>query len=129
MQAYAQEYGSAEPPLDTQPDPGQKWAIVAVHGTNTSNQPAFFLTQFFVLTAGGKQFAVDINDKKSQSVADGYNYTRNRELSTMLNPEQTGYEWVVYQIPEQLPVQSILINPTGSSTTPDTTATVDLTRH
>lgn len=127
VQAYANEYGSQQGPLVTQPDPGHKWVVVAVHGTNAGNQPAFLLTQFFVLTAGGKQFDASLSDTKAQNVADGYNYTKNQELSTELNPEQTGYEWVVYQIPNDLPVQSVLIGADGPSNGPS--VTVDLTGH
>jgi hypothetical protein len=124
VQAYSASLGST---LNTHPDPGQKWVIVAIHATNTGNEPAFFLTQFFVLTAGGKQFDVSLSDTKAQHVADGYNSIKNRTISSELNPEQTGYEWVVYQVPKRLPVQSLLISADVPSN--GASARVDLTRH
>jgi Domain of unknown function (DUF4352) len=123
VRAYANSLGAM---LDTKPDPGHKWVIVAIHGTNVGDQPAFFLTQFFVLTAGGKQFDVSLSDSKAEHVADGYNAIKNTTISSELNPGQTGFEWVVYQVPKSLPVQSILV---GADGTDGASTVVDLTHH
>lgn len=117
-------YGS----FDTKPDPGMARVIVEIHGTNTGNQPAFFLTQFFVLTAGGKQFDVRIGSMKDSYISQAYSELRGgSQLSATSNPGETSYEWVVFEVPSGLPAQSILISADGPSNGPS--ATIDLTQH
>jgi hypothetical protein len=117
--------------LDTNPDPGMKWVIVEIHGTNTGNQPGAFNTQFFVLTAGGKQFNVRLAQKDSY-ISQTYSELKHSNLSASNNPGETGYGWVVFQVPSGLPVQSILVSTEGldlSGQLSGPSATVDLTGH
>ncbi|WP_143674180.1 hypothetical protein [Streptomyces caniscabiei] len=101
-------------PSDVVPDPGKKWAIVSVHGINIGDVPAFVLSDEFMLNAGGKTFATD--QKWQLNITSAYNDSVPHWLSSETNPEQTAYDWAVYQIPKNFTPTALTV-PSGDNGT------------